>query len=1024
LLTRRLSGLAARRPGFALTLCGEAGIGKSFTARALLQGCSSASFSTPATRPLSSVLGALPRPKKCPTLLERTLKRLERGETLEPSVLLDALTLLLGALAPFVLYLEDLHEALPEQLEVWGRLAQRLSHLHAVKGVALLSSSRNAAPEGFETLPLEPMSPVQTRELLEAEIHTALPEGSLEWIYAKAAGNPLYTLEFFRALARAGFAWSDGQRWHWREPHSDWVPVSVEALIERLLLEAAQTPETQSALEVMALLPDADEPLRRAVSGLDTVQLETALGHLRARGVLKGSGFAHPLYREMTLKNLSHLRRQTLSKRALEALESSDVEAAAEFVSDAGLEPERALELLRRVASSAKERGDLPRAGHFLALAVEFTSGSERGELALEASVYLEGSRVADSRRLVELALHEMPGHLQATLQWAGKVVSQSRRVEDAEPFLDQLPEEVRHSLEVYRARLGFHVACGDFRGALERWQHIKTAPLDASSAYYVAASLVHTGRFLEAEEVVAAVLEAPDLPAQIQVRLLNVRGIAQAFVGHPEAAELAQRQAIALAREHGLYLVLAASLQNYALNLERTERYGERLAAARESVEAYQRVGESQRALNAQLVVVDGLLGRGDYAEAETLLLECWEGLRASGPSAYLLAVECTFVNLYLEWNHAPAHALAEKFTSHALRDALILTDKVAVTAYAYATSARVEARWGNPVRAHEQAERAAQIADDASNQLAFMVQGAFAAALEAQGQPEGAQVHLKKAEQLAQEKGFAVDAQMFALEQDRLKRDPESARIRLEWFEARGRVHGANLVRRYFPELTSNTAAQPPEVETPLRLEVLGPLRLEGQLVRGSKRQDLLKVLLEARISGKLELSTLELLEALYPDEDEESATQALKGTVFKTRSSYGAGLILTTSGGYALGRVSSDAEDFLQGGNTRLWRGVYSPLEGSGTVFETLCLALKSAALSELERDPQEAARVARILCEMDPYNFDNLGVLCAALKAGSNYKSLAREYEKGRARLLEVGETLPETWSDFLRTFVPA
>jgi len=84
----------------------------------------------------------------------------------------------------------------------------------------------------------------------------------------------------------------------------------------------------------------------------------------------------------------------------------------------------------------------------------------------------------------------------------------------------------------------------------------------------------------------------------------------------------------------------------------------------------------------------------------------------------------------------------------------------------------------------------------------------------------------------------------------------------------------------------------------------------------------------------------------------------------------------------------------------------------------------LALKSAALSELERDPQEAARVARILCEMDPYNFDNLGVLCAALKAGSNYKSLAREYEKGRARLLEVGETLPETWSDFLRTFVPA
>ena len=1022
LLARRLSGLAARRPGFALTLCGEAGIGKSFTVRALLQGCSSASFSTPATRSLSSVLSALPRPKKCPAPLEGTLKRLKRNEGLEQSVVLEALSTLLGALAPFVLYLEDLHEAAADQLETLSRLAERVSFL---KGVALLSSSRTPPPAPFETLALERLSPIQSRELLEGEIFAPLPPDALGWIYSRAAGNPLYALEFFRSLARAGNAWSDGRHWHWRAPPESWVPVSVEALIERVLLEAAHTPNVQAALETLALLPEADADLRCAVSQLEHFPFEAALQHLRARGVLGSSGFAHPLYRELALKNLSPGSRQTLSSRALEALKSVDVEAAAEFIEAAAPDRERALELLKRAASSAKERGDLPRAGHFLATAVEFAAGVERGELALEASVYLEGSRVADSKRLVELALHEMPGHLQATLQLAGKVVSQSRRVEDAEPFLAQLPPELRRSPEVHSARLGFHVVCGDFVGALEVWHHMKVCPLDASSAYYVAASLAQTGRFLEAEEVVAAALEAPDLTPQTKVRLLNVRGMAQTFLGDARVAELAQQQAIGLAREHRLYLVLAASLQNYALNLERTERFEERLAAAQESVEAYQRVGESQRALNAQLVVVDSLLGRGDYAEAETLLLECWEGLRASGPSAYLLAVECAFVKLYLDWNHAPARALAEKFAFHALRDAHILSDRVAVTAYVYAMSALVEARWGDPVRAEEQAQRAVHLAGDASNQLAFIVESAFAAALEAQGKPEAAQVRFEKAALLAHDKGFELDAQIYALEVDRLSADLESARIRLEWFEARGRIHGANLVQRYFPDLVSSTTAYAAHTETPLRLEVLGPLRLEGQLVRGGKRQELLKVLLEARVSGKSELSTLELLEALYPGEDEEPAQSALKATVFKTRSSYGAGLITTTNSGYALGNVLSDAEEFLKGGGeTRLWRGVYSPPEGSGAALETLSLALESAVKGELERDPQEAVRAARILCEMDPYTRESLKLLCSALKASGNYKSLAREYEKGRVRLLEVGETLPHTWNDFLRTFVPA
>jgi len=1019
LLARRLSGLAARRPGFALTLQGEAGIGKSFTARALLKGGSSASFSTPATRPLSSVLSALPRPKKCPALLEGTLERLKRRETLEPNGVLDALCTLLAALAPFVLYFEDLHEAAPDQLEALTRLAERVGHL---RGVALLSSSRTVAPAPFEILALERLSPIQSRELLEGEVHTALPPEALEWIYGKAAGNPLYTLEFFRSLSRAGFAWSDGQRWHWREPLEAMVPVSVEALIERTLLEAAPSHETQAALEVLALLPDAEEGLLGAVSGLEGMQFQAALRHLQARGVFKGSGFAHPLYREMTLKNLSPGRRQHLSSAALEALEGVDVEAAASFVPEAGLESEKALELLRKAAASAKVRGDPARAGRFLAQAVEWARGTERGELALEAASLLEGNQTTQSLRLAELAVLELPGHLGATLALAGKRVSASRRVQDAEPLLERLPEELRRGPEVLRARLGFHMACGDFVGALERWAELKSAPPDAASAYYVAASLAQTGRFAEAVVQAEVALAQPELTPPLKIRLLNVLGMAHTFIGNLEEAELAQREAIALAREHGLFLILAASLQNYALNLERTERYPERRVAAQEAVDAYLRVGERTWAMNAQLVVVDSHLIGGEYFDAETKLLECWEGLRPLGPSAYLLAVECAFVKLYLAWDHASARALAQKFAHHGLRDAEALGEGVKMTAHTYAVAALVEARWGDPARAEVLAKRAALIAGDASDQLEFVVEGTFAAALEARGEGGEAQSRYARASALALEKGFAPDAQIYALEGDRLGHNLESARARLQWFEVRGLHHGANLVRRYFPELASSEAITPVQAH-PERLEVLGPLLLGGQSIRGGKRQELLRVLLEARLSGKGEVSTLELLSALYPDESEDSALTSLKGAVSKTRIHCGSGIILTMPGGYALGAVSSDAEDFLKSGQTRLWRGVYIPLE-DGAVCETLSLALEVAARSELERDPQEATRVARILCEMNPYGLESLKLLCEALKTGGNYKSLAREYQKGRVRLLEVGETLPLTWSDFLGTSVPA
>jgi two-component SAPR family response regulator len=108
----------------------------------------------------------------------------------------------------------------------------------------------------------------------------------------------------------------------------------------------------------------------------------------------------------------------------------------------------------------------------------------------------------------------------------------------------------------------------------------------------------------------------------------------------------------------------------------------------------------------------------------------------------------------------------------------------------------------------------------------------------------------------------------------------------------------------------------------------------------VRGQKRRELLALLLESKLAGRREVSKLDLLENLYPSINELQASTALKDLVYALRELHGPAYIQTTDGGYALGDVGSDAEAFLQSGDTRLWRGSYLEglsLEGDATVRE---------------------------------------------------------------------------------------
>jgi hypothetical protein len=303
-----------------LGLQGEAGIGKTYTAQSLLRQTPCTGFGLHSTAPLKRWLEVLPKPKHLDLWAERTLAKLAAGELVANAA--EALGALLAKLAPVVVHLEDLHEADAERTKLVVKLA---SIAQRSKGVGLLITSRTELPSPIEAVRLGPLSVADTKTLLEAQAGAEVPAEASVWIATKAAGNPLFTLEYFRHLARVGNLWNDGQRWRWREPEGRMMPSTVEALLERKLRQAADTPELEAVLEARAFLGPS-LPLAEMV-GLAANQLMALLETLERRGVLKAGVFAHPLFGEVLVQNLHPQRRKALAQQALEVFKGQPEQA-------------------------------------------------------------------------------------------------------------------------------------------------------------------------------------------------------------------------------------------------------------------------------------------------------------------------------------------------------------------------------------------------------------------------------------------------------------------------------------------------------------------------------------------------------------------------------------------------------------------------------------------------------------------------------------------------------------------------
>ena len=349
-LARQLGAVTSRRVSLTLGLWGEPGIGKTHTVQAVLAHLTCAHLSLPATASTVQIAASLPRAKTLPAWAVAQLERMGRGETIEDRAVVQTLATALNALAPFVLHLEDLHEASTERIELTQTLARSVLR---TRGVGLLVTSRAELPEPFRSHHLEPLSASETASLLRQELKAEPPTDGLEWVVGRTRGNPLFSLEFVRYLRRQGFLWSDGERWHWRAPAGDFVPITVEALIAQFVIGLAVSDEAQIALRARAILPSELDSQRLEliwgrVAGLNTEQLERAASELERCGVLDGQRFVHPLIAETIARELSSSDRTQLARHALDALEPLDAAFAADC--------RRSRHFLRRVPTPSAER--------------------------------------------------------------------------------------------------------------------------------------------------------------------------------------------------------------------------------------------------------------------------------------------------------------------------------------------------------------------------------------------------------------------------------------------------------------------------------------------------------------------------------------------------------------------------------------------------------------------------------------------------------------------------------------------
>ena len=364
-----LAGVAeAREKGLRVLVArpGEAETGLAFAALADLLG-----------EALELVADALPRPQRRALRVALLLEDLE-GAPPEERLVAAALVSVLRGLAargPVLIAIDDVQWLDPASTRALAFAVRRL----APDPLSVLLAQRVAAGDGLplglarapaeltvDVLAVSPLSLGELHEVLLQFTGVALARPVMRRLHEVSAGNPLFALEFARALDLRG-PWDPGAPLP--------VPTTLHELVRSRL--GILAPAARALLPVLAAQPNATVGRLRAAGAAD---VDAGVAAAIEAGVIERDGervrFTHPLLASAAYADLTAQERRALHRRlALAAEEPEERGHHLAFATDAP--DERVAAELDAAAGHAIRRGAIPAAADFHAHARRLTPAND-----------------------------------------------------------------------------------------------------------------------------------------------------------------------------------------------------------------------------------------------------------------------------------------------------------------------------------------------------------------------------------------------------------------------------------------------------------------------------------------------------------------------------------------------------------------------------------------------------------------------------------------------------------------------
>jgi tetratricopeptide (TPR) repeat protein len=463
----------------------------------------------------------------------------------------------LAARRPLVMVAEDLHWVDPESLEVLDRVIARLSALPILLVVTCRPewhSHWRAAP-WLRELQLSPLPEKSLRCLLAARLEGPHAYTLAQAVAHRAGGNPLFAELMLSALADAGGLIDLGSHFHiLREVSPDQLPPTIRGLLservdrlpalEKRVLRAASVIGPRNSMTLLSRVSECKVETLRAVA--------TRLQGAGFLDVLAGPEltlvFRHELMRETVYADLLLRTRREMHGRVVEALQGLEDEQRHSLVEDLAEHARHAsrwTEAARYAwlaAQKALERDAHVEAAYFLRSAIasveHWPAGSERAGFALRLHLAIRDP-LFRLGRIDELAEHleqaaalidettdwrlrglfhvqlshvsSLRGESEAALAECAKALLLARRHGDAAlaaraQFQEGLERHLRWEFEAAVATLD------------AAWNYVSVNPddtsyglqrgFDAAALSYVVRALAELGRFAEADDAIARLLE------------------------------------------------------------------------------------------------------------------------------------------------------------------------------------------------------------------------------------------------------------------------------------------------------------------------------------------------------------------------------------------------------------------------------------------------------------------------------------------------------------------------------------